>query len=1346
VNRPNGKTQSSGEISVERRGIVDRAREGWIRSLIDLSRRNNLLFFRPLKTGTVDFSEGDPLMIAELLAGETVALARLLPDADDARVAARAKEIRRRAVANLEEKGLQTLFIAFGMATWPTEDGARPPESPVLLIPVSVEVKGREGRTVTFRRAGDIQVNLVLLHVLQVEHGCEVTSESLLEASGGENADGAFDPAAVFARLTQLAAGIPGFAVTPRVVLGNFSFQKMAMVKDLRELGAEMAQHDMIAAIAGDTTARRAICAARSDIDPRDLDLRPPQEEFLVKDADSSQQRVVAAVLASQDGVIDGPPGTGKSQTITNLIATLAARGRRVLFVAEKRAALEVVLRRLEEVGLGHLALDMHGADVSRREVMQQVAFSLNLIREAVPVDLSNIDRRLEDRRARLNQHVSRMWLKRAPARLSVYEIQGRLLRLSAEANVSTRWRGASLDHFDAEAAAAVQMLLREAGGFGGLFLRDDPSPWTGTTLPDGAAVQGAIDCVGSIAKTYWPGVRRSLAAITETTGLPAPGSLKEAEALVLLLEDVAGTLELYQEAIFQQDLNSMAAALAPAGRGLLFATWAWCSNVQFRKARRLARLLHRDRRVLVARLLTEVTMAANQLRRWRSLAPFPSTPSRVREVQNARNLLKALLGDLDKLTRYLGRGNLRELPIASFERLLDNLAEDTSTPYRLPRLYEIERELDQHGVGPLIGELRTRKLDRSAWPQAFEHAWLYSCLDRARSEDPALAGFNGQTHQQFVEEFCRLDREWLKLAAARIRRAHAVRAITVMNENPQQAFLVQHEAAKTTRHLPLRKLLAQAPDVLTVVRPCWMASPLSVSQLIPAGRMYFDVVIFDEASQVLPEDAICSIVRAPQAVVAGDQRQLPPTSFFVAGEDEEEDIGEEEPPPTVGFESVLDVMTGFLQPLWTLEWHYRSRDEALIAFSNKHIYKGSLITFAGPGGPPAVTRELVPSIPDQDGQEESAPLEVKRVVELVLQHAAERPKERLGVIALGIKHARRVEAAIEEALRSRPDLDEFFDQTHHERFFVKNLERVQGDERDAIILTIGAGKDRTGRVDYRQFGPLNAEGGERRLNVAVTRARRRMTLVSSFSHHDLDPDRSRQGVKLLRLYLEYAATNGRHLGEEGPTPISLNPFELDVHDALTAKGLDLIPQWGFSRYRIDLVARHPRRLGQFVLAIECDGASYHATPTARDRDRLRQQHLEGLGWRFHRIWSTDWFMRREEEISRALEAFRRAVDDADSSPVVDAGADPPQPDAPNLQTTGPAHGMLAMKRGPRPPVPRREKIEQYTFTELVKLVAWIKSDGRLRTNDEIVEEMIQELGFQRRGNKIEAAIRRAIL
>jgi very-short-patch-repair endonuclease len=557
------------------------------------------------------------------------------------------------------------------------------------------------------------------------------------------------------------------------------------------------------------------------------------------------------------------------------------------------------------------------------------------------------------------------------------------------------------------------------------------------------------------------------------------------------------------------------------------------------------------------------------------------------------------------------------------------------------------------------------------------------------------------------------------------------------MNAYPDQAALVQHEANKRARHMPLRKLLAQAPDVLTALFPCWMASPLAVSQLIGADRRYFDVVLFDEASQVLPEDAVAALLRGTRAVVAGDRNQLPPTIFFAGGEDDQADDGDDVP-PTAGFESLLDLMSGFVQP-WPLDWHYRSRDERLIAFANHHVYGDRLVTFPS-ANEDEVIRHVVAAPPDgMDGQEDSPSPEVARVVELVLEHAENHPGESLGVITLGIKHATRVQAAIDRAFSRRPDLDAFFDESLSERFFVKNLERVQGDERDAIILTVAVGKMRGGRVDYRGFGPLNGEGGHRRLNVAITRARRRMTVVSSFTHLDMDPTTSRSGTALLRDYLQYAASGGRIFGGGRASTTPLNIFEADVKDALEAVGIPVVSQWGASKYRIDLVAQHPRREGQFVLAIECDGASYHSAPTARDRDRLRQQHLEALGWKFHRIWSTDWFLRRDEEIARAIQAYEQAVAAADSPRSSTPSTPPAQPGPPVLPAVTDA------KRGPRPRLPQRQPIGTYRWDDLLALGRWVKSDGRLRTDKEILDEMVKELGYRQRGPRIEERLKRVI-
>jgi very-short-patch-repair endonuclease len=461
--------------------------------------------------------------------------------------------------------------------------------------------------------------------------------------------------------------------------------------------------------------------------------------------------------------------------------------------------------------------------------------------------------------------------------------------------------------------------------------------------------------------------------------------------------------------------------------------------------------------------------------------------------------------------------------------------------------------------------------------------------------------------------------------------------------------------------------------------------------------------------------------------MIAGDPRQLPPTTFFAASERDNDD-DEDEELDTAGIESILELLTPFVEPR-PLTWHYRSHDERLIAFSNTHIYGDRLLTLpsTGKNGPAVLHEYAKPQL--ADGLETSAPAEVQRVVELILLHAQERPNESLGVIAMGIKHAKRIEEALAAARAVRPELDDFFSEDREGRFFVKNLERVQGDERDAIILSIGYGPDRSGKMVYR-FGPINQVGGERRLNVAITRARDRMTVVSSFRHSDLDPDRLHsQGAKLMGAFIQYAESSGTNLGREGAdTAVELNDFEQDIKDALSQRGLQIVPQYGVSSYRIDLVVKHPEHPGQYVLAIECDGAAYHSAPTARNRDRLRQQHLEGLGWRFHRIWSTEWFYDREAEIERAIARYEQCLKEV-----------PAKQDAPRVEPQAPPRVPASVPNRAlrKPRFTKRLPIDEYQVYDLFRLIEWIESDGLLRTDDELTDEIVNELGYSRRGHRI---------
>lgn len=878
---------STPRISDARRHTVEAARQVWIRKLIDLSRRNNLLYYRPLKTGTLDLSSAPADRIRDLLIGESVPATKMLPDLEDEAINKSLRDISRRALENLEEKGLSTLFLTFGMATWPATDGGRPAEAPVLLFPVGL-AKREGSNSYHLSSTGTFQLNLALLHVLQDQFKLTLQPEELLAKFAGDMDEGTvLDVKGLCEEIQSRMAETNGFQIGFKTILGNFAFQKMAMVKDLQERAGDLCAHSVIAAIAGDGDAKTEINTGQTDPDPKEFDSIPPENEFSVLDADSSQQSAIASVLAGQSRVIHGPPGTGKSQTITNLIASLAATGQRVLFVAEKKAALDVVKHRLEQVGLGHLAIVLHGADLSPKKVMQQVAHTLQVVRTAVPVDCQHVHARLVDRRNRLNLHVARMHSLREPTRKSVYEMQGLVLKLASSVQTSTRWRGSELTRLAPPSDGQISDLLTEAGGFAFLFLRTDPSPWTGAVLADGAAVQRALDLVQQIHSETLPRFLESVKELTRA-GLRCPGSSVEAGELAGLLEGVQTTLAVYSPDIYGRDLESLLHDLAPGKNGGFSAAWAWCSKGSYRRVRKSALAMRIAGKASTADLCKEVSGAAIQLRAWRTLTSSQSIPALLKNAEKHIENLKRICEQAAALDVIVPLRQVPQLSIESLAQLVGSLVADQRTPFQIPKLTQIETGLGTAGVGKLIDEIRTRKPDARSWPSMFTHAWLSSTLDAVSQQDAEVRGFIGSTHNRYVDDFTHLDEERINLATDRVRRAHGERAIATMNANPAGEQLIRAEATKMRRHLPLRKVFAQSADVLTAVCPCWMASPLSVSQLLDSGHEYFDFVIFDEASQVLPEDAIPSILRGSKLVVAGDSKQLPPTTFFAAADDDE--------------------------------------------------------------------------------------------------------------------------------------------------------------------------------------------------------------------------------------------------------------------------------------------------------------------------------------------------------------------------------------------------------------------------------------------------------------------------
>ena len=1200
--------------------LIATAQAGWISALTDLGGRNTLLYYKDRRAGTLDLAGADPAALDRFLRSGSIRVTRLFHDVDlRADAIRRVQVIYRKARELLEERGIRVGYLGTGIARW--DELFLEPAAPVLL----------RGLTITPTRArhddfdlvldDDSEINPVLLHKLASVFGA--STEELADVPADE----------INERLAKAAnaAEVPGFAIVDRRVIGTFTYAKLPMVRDLQAAGELLGDSEVVAAIAGDSEAQQQL-GVQERMDPiQDA----PEQDYSVLDADSSQRNAIDTVLAGRSLVIHGPPGTGKSQTIANLIAALVARGRKVLFVAEKRAAIDAVLSRLKGASLGEVVLDIHDGTRDRLRIARDLGDAMDEAQHTAQPDVGDLHRRLADRHRRLSRHVSALHQPHQPWGVTPFQVQSALLGLPAGARTLVRLEAP--ERIGREQADRIRDELREFSHLGGFTIRPGSTPWFGAALHGPEEARQACELAARLSSRSLPLVAHHMAQACREAGLRPPDSYSGGIARMRLFAAARTTRQAFDAAVYTADLALLAVATGD-GAGLGFR--------ERRGLRKQARSLVRAADQPTAARLTEQQLsaalgeAADQLAQWQELRTDDGLPRVPAQFDHLHSVYSECEEQLSRLRAIV--------PVpADPEQVLADLAADQDTAWKLPRLYELGSRFADLGLGPLLDELADRAAEPELAAATFDYAWYSSILDEIRVRDPRYAAHRGDALDDIAGDFRVHDVQHLTANRARVRSAWAEALAEACDRHPMQARVVRKQAALRRGHLPLRRLLDQASDVLFAIKPCWAMSPLMVSQILPAARL-FDVVIFDEASQIVPADAIPSIMRGHQIVVAGDDRQLPPTNFFRQVGDADEEGNEDDESLVsfgAGFESVLDALRPLL-PTAPLAWHYRSRDERLVAFSNTRIYGGALTTFPGVLRDDCLRHVVVAQGP-QPGQEVSVDAEVAKVVDLILEHARTRPSESLGVIALGIRHAERIDAALRSALAELADsdnrgLEAFFAEDLPEPFFVKNLERVQGDERDAIILSIGYGKHRDGRMRY-QWGPLLRDGGERRLNVAATRAKHRLTLVSSFSGHDVDPDRvTKAGARLLAEYLDYASSGGS--APEASGVAELNPFEADVRDRLAAAGITVVPQYGVGGYRVDFAATHPQDAGRMVLAIEADGASYRESGSVRDRDRLRGEHLQRLGWKYHRLWSTNWFQDPEAEVAKLQEAYSQAV------------------------------------------------------------------------------------------------------
>lgn len=601
------------------------------------------------------------------------------------------------------------------------------------------------------------------------------------------------------------------------------------------------------------------------------------------------------------------------------------------------------------------------------------------------------------------------------------------------------------------------------------------------------------------------------------------------------------------------------------------------------------------------------------------------------------------------------------------------------------------------------------------------------------------LGQFNSGQHEKVLERFRKLDKKQQELDKIEIQHRVTSRrpSMSIEHASSSQQVVLRREIEKQRRLKPLRELFDEAGDMITRLKPCFMMSPLSVAQHLKTGSIEFDCVIFDEASQIMPQDAISSIIRADQAVFAGDTKQLPPTQFFDADVEANEDVRED-------LESILEEAAATL-PEKHLRWHYRSRTDELIEFSNRKYYSGRLNTFPenDPNIETGVQFEYVPEgIYDRGGSRQNMP-EARRIVDEIEALAESSPDKSVGVVAFSQAQERAIRDVIEERRTENQDLDAFVDERDAlEGFFVKNLESVQGDERDVMLFSVGYGPDQSGKITMN-FGPLNNDGGERRLNVAVTRAREEVVVFSSLQPGDIDLSRTNaRGVKDFKHYLEYAKKGERALirdDEPADTLAFDSAFEEAVYNALEAEGHDVETQIQSSGYSIDLAIRHPRQPGNYVLGIECDGAAYHSSKTARDRDRTRQMILEDLGWTIHRIWSPDWASQRKKELEAINEKIELMVDEDSTTrePTVDVSVTEAEP-----ETVDPVEidgGQTIFRTYEEPEINRRpDKDFEDISNRMIgnELAALVEAHGPIE-RDRAFKEVVRQWQFSRVGKSM---------
>ena len=1316
----------------------------------------------------------------------------------------------RTARTSLEENGANTLYLSLGLLRWyETKTSERARYAPIILLPVDIIRKSARIGYVIRLRDEEPQMNITLLEMLKQDFSMNIGGLDPLPQD-----DHGIDLRKIYAIMRRAVMEQPRWDVIETAFLGIFSFSQFVMWHDLHSRAEDLKQNKIVS----------SLVEGRLQWNPKPL--QPDQEvdengALLPIPADASQLYAIEHAAAGESFVLHGPPGTGKSQTITALIANALAQGKTVLFVAEKMAALSVVEDRLDKIGIGPFCLELHSNKSKKRDVLDQLKNASEVTHGQPRESWQKQAEQAAVLRGELDEYAHALHQTNtcgsslfdlvcqyedhrdapSPFQLSVdfasgitreqlqtqKKLLGQLvaareeagdprtspLRLIGRKDYTTSLRGdlaTALSAYltDAEAlSAAGEPIVRVLGQPSPVTVQDWahlahladivsgwlalPAPWTQSTTPDllfakleqyARHASRQKQAVTLLASRWQDSFLQQDAKAFKDAWTQAslkwflPRMLGQNRIVKILSgyakgavvrESVASDLDALVQ--YQSETQSMESLKAELGSSVASLSPAQAEPEALELLVSKARALQRE---LTALLNPQIVS---------TLVSQPGLAHTAQALLQARDKEKASWTALSALM-CPRREQLESLAFAEIRDLCRQASDHLEELRDWCVWNQACEQAELAGMAPLVDSLRegfpAQQAD-TVWQKAISKAIILSIVEA----NPVLNGFSGTIFNETIRQFKELDTRLTELAKTEIycRLAAQVPDFTQAAATSSEVGILQRAIRSGGRGISIRRLFEEIPTLLPKLCPCMLMSPLSVAQYLDPHQQPFDLVVFDEASQLPTCKAVGVLARGENAVIVGDPKQMPPTSFFASTSTDEENLEEED------LESILDDCLALNMPQSHLLWHYRSRHESLIAFSNREFYDNQLYTFPSSND----RQRMVQLIPvsgwfDRGGTRQNRAEAQAIVAELSRRaHDPNQAGYSVGVVTFNIQQQNLISDLLDEACRSDEVL-EAWAFNGSEPLFIKNLENVQGDERNVILFSIGYGPDAHGKVTMN-FGPLNREGGWRRLNVAVSRARRQMIVFSTLMPEQIDLSRtSARGVAALKDFLDYASSgNLRENAATSGSGETVNGIVRDVCSALEENGWKTRCAVGHSKYRLDIAVMDPAHPEQYLLGILLDGYSYRDTRTTRDREIAQTSVLEGLGWNLHRIWTMDWLENRSKELTRLLDRLQKLKDAPGSQPPAPAPAVVPaklsaKPDIVPTASSGKHDGASEYQIAQLPVYP----IDANLFTEpqyeqrVRKTINQVLEQEAPIREGLLIRRVSQAFGFSRAGSRIQ--------